>query len=646
MTKLWNSRYNSLRRWSLRNFKSVDAADVPLAPLTLVVGANSAGKSSLLQSILMLAQASVSRSDGQFPLNGTVVQLGVFGQVLSDFAAGPDADIHVSADFAFSSEATRSGSYIRSAPEELMGTLLNDRANELHHHPCLTVDLCLSPSEKQSSAEIHESDLAVRIGDRVLATSTVRTQDQPEVEAELSVTEGITSGRRVLGSGYVAQQRILDAEALTQTMPRAARVRRAGRFGFLPVTPDDGAHQTLNAVAFRAGVPIEGRSLTPDVELAVMEAVETAEMHVMLGTSKRISGLQKVRRSADELSASEAASRFIDYISPLVEALLDDARMEGRKSSLEEARKRLPKKVAERELLWAISQREDFFPVILPRALESLGADRDTRMRLGRPQEPLLKPWTQEWLDYLENSIHYLGPLREDPKVSYPHGVSGSSHLPIGRKGENTAATLLQDRGDLRRGIFPTPHGGKATSLNDALQQWVREFGLAQDVKPSDDGRYGVGLTVDERDLTSVGTGVSQILPVLVICLQARPGDLVLLEQPELHLNPGLQQRLGDFFLAMVRSGRQLIVETHSEYLVTRLRRHVAEDESDRTRRLFTLLFAVQLEGRTRFDVVDTRPDGTFDFTTWPEGFFDQAGDDVQAILRAVSRRRKAPAEK
>jgi predicted ATPase len=123
----------------------------------------------------------------------------------------------------------------------------------------------------------------------------------------------------------------------------------------------------------------------------------------------------------------------------------------------------------------------------------------------------------------------------------------------------------------------------------------------------------------------------------------ARPGQLVLLEQPELHLNPALQQTLADFFLAMVRSGRQLIVETHSEYIVTRLRRRVVEDEKDEVRNLFNIVFAEQNDkGRTKFQVYDVHPSGALGAEEWPAGFFDQAGSDVEAMMRlTLSRRRR-----
>ena len=57
----------------------------------------------------------------------------------------------------------------------------------------------------------------------------------------------------------------------------------------------------------------------------------------------------------------------------------------------------------------------------------------------------------------------------------------------------------------------------------------------------------------------------------------APPGALVVIEQPELHLHPSAQARLGDFFIAMAHRGVRFLIETHSENLIIRLRRRIAE---------------------------------------------------------------------
>src|SRR5260370_9573837 len=73
-----------IQRWRIRNFKSISKADVNLAPLTLVMGSNSSGKSSLIQSILLLVHAAQGRQlADSVPLNGPILSLGRFDAVLS-----------------------------------------------------------------------------------------------------------------------------------------------------------------------------------------------------------------------------------------------------------------------------------------------------------------------------------------------------------------------------------------------------------------------------------------------------------------------------------------------------------------------------------------------------------------------------------
>src|SRR5436190_1107607 len=87
-----------LRKWRLQNFKSIRQADLELGPLTIVVGPNSSGKSTLIQSILLAVQAAQARQVGEtFPLNGPLVSLGSFDDVLS-FGAS-DQSISIGGSF-------------------------------------------------------------------------------------------------------------------------------------------------------------------------------------------------------------------------------------------------------------------------------------------------------------------------------------------------------------------------------------------------------------------------------------------------------------------------------------------------------------------------------------------------------------------
>lgn len=192
-------------------------------------------------------------------------------------------------------------------------------------------------------------------------------------------------------------------------------------------------------------------------------------------------------------------------------------------------------------------------------------------------------------------------------------------------------------------------HGTKAVDvpglgqrdLVDGLEHWLRELGIVEDLTVEARGRAGVSIEVRPPeldrpvDLTSVGVGVSQVLPVLAVCLLAEPGDIVMLEQPELHLHPALQMRLADFLLACTDSGRQIIVETHSEHLVNRLRRRVAEDDGDSIRDLVRVVFAERDdEGHTLFRPSDINPLGGLS-EDWPDGFLDLGARDAQKLLQA-----------
>ena len=115
----------------------------------------------------------------------------------------------------------------------------------------------------------------------------------------------------------------------------------------------------------------------------------------------------------------------------------------------------------------------------------------------------------------------------------------------------------------------------------------------------------------------------------------------MILEQPELHLHPLMQQKLADFLLACTRSGRQIIVETHSEHLVNRLRLRVAEDTSSSTGELVGLLFAEQIEGETRYRSSTVNALGGLD-SDWPTGFLDVGSNDIGGLLHAALQKRKS----
>ncbi|MCC4821032.1 AAA family ATPase, partial [Vibrio lentus] len=70
----------------------------------------------------------------------------------------------------------------------------------------------------------------------------------------------------------------------------------------------------------------------------------------------------------------------------------------------------------------------------------------------------------------------------------------------------------------------------------------------------------------------NLGAGMSYVAKVIILCLVAKKGDLVIIENPEIHLHPKAQAELGVFFSFIASSGIQLVVETHCEHLINKIR--------------------------------------------------------------------------
>lgn len=255
--------------------------------------------------------------------------------------------------------------------------------------------------------------------------------------------------------------------------------------------------------------------------------------------------------------------------------------------------------------------------------------------------------------DFFTERIKYLGPLREEPKSLYPLESNGSS-FDLGLKGENTAAVYENNKQKKISYVDPNcfeNDGGETLvisegTLAEAINKWLIFLGVAKDMNTNDRGKFGHELKITteiegmRQDLTHVGVGVSQILPILVMCFLSEKGDSIILEQPELHLHPKVQTRLADFFVSMNALGKQCIIETHSEYLINRLRYLVAKSDNTKVAN-DTMIYFVEKdkkEGFSKYRPITINPYGIIE--DWPDGFFDEGEDLATKIVKAGMQKR------
>jgi predicted ATPase len=146
--------------------------------------------------------------------------------------------------------------------------------------------------------------------------------------------------------------------------------------------------------------------------------------------------------------------------------------------------------------------------------------------------------------------------------------------------------------------------------------------------------RGGSGDVVSVAD---VGFGVSQTLPVLVALRAARPGQLVYIEQPEIHLHPRAQAAMARLLVNAANRGVRLVVETHSSLLLLGLQTLVAEGEIEPDLVGLNWFLRSEKDGTTR--IRSAQLDEAGRFGDWPEDFDEVALKTESHYLSAAEAR-------
>jgi predicted ATPase len=263
---------------------------------------------------------------------------------------------------------------------------------------------------------------------------------------------------------------------------------------------------------------------------------------------------------------------------------------------------------------------------------------------LGLPEQPPDDPDTafryidavavssiraQQWHKLIDG-VGHISPVRRP----IPHmTIAGRTAATRGEaEGENLVRLLSISQAK-------TPTG---RPLLEAVAYWMTErFGMLASLHPQKIDRTGrvLALTADDREgfpntnVANMGEGISQLLPVVSSVVMTLPGDALLVEQPELHLHPAAQAALGDLFVESITDlhGPQFIVETHSEHLLLRIRRRIAENVISPD--LVSVLYISKADGESRVSRLELTQEGNF--MDWPPGFFEEGYNEALDLARA-----------
>lgn len=623
-----------IKTWSLENFKSVyNDTSLVMSPLTIFTGANSSGKSTIIQSILLTAQTIQNNISSKFViLNGHIIKLGTFDDILSNNSKSQNIRIGFELEFehqrnlnrylnyrtqGVNTSLTVNNYYIFTASSEGNKeiTQLNPILNQSNMH------VHFINNEEEEDAEVREfinvqkslEDISQRKIKLKLPVEGIEYQDSLEYTVE-------TNGRPDIFQLFsVGEEKIPQGARMFHFLPDTLFAvhnkaqEAAKRLIYLYTNPDN-RYRVLTSKSLKG-------NLTPKFVELVME-----EIHfISLSRTNEKNELIELRDFSERLKLLKEEFNVKNL------HLFLDILTEEMKKDYE-----IRMKEKEEDLLRALMEEKETH-------LELAPMDLSDALINGR----------ESISNFFSKKVKYLGPLRDEPKPIYPYSGTTDSK-DVGFKGEFTAAVLEIHKDTKVTYISPNSDENmnkkRSVPLIEAVLDWLQYMGVAEKVKTTDQGKLGHELKVmveDGRgfhDLTNVGVGVSQVLPILVLSLLSEEGSSLIFEQPELHLHPRVQTRLADFFVSMMQLNKQCIIESHSEYLINRLRYRSVISENEEISKNVMIYFVEKENGKSHYNQVRINKFGVIE--DWPKGFFDENEKNSAHILKAAMSKRKKEKEK
>ncbi|WP_459208361.1 DUF3696 domain-containing protein [Pseudomonas sp. MLB6B] len=623
-----------IKSLDLSNFKSVSTS-LPLdfENFSIICGSNSSGKSSIIQALLMLSQTFSSRYlKSSIALNGPLVRLGSFSDILDYNSKAKSISIKINMKF------TQEQLWISSIREVSLDYTFGGRGDNGKNY------------DSEFHPEIIRGVVKVKNSEGETETISFGEPDSSKSSPEhlFTVKELDSKSKDVLSKEYpyykiegcskldIVPSVVVVNYDHTKKLSMALVPYLIGSTAYLKSMTHEESEE-LRKINIPGAFFDKLRSLIDSEYEDRVKSFEIPDeiLTMMEGENSRHINIHRVR----SLLAQQAMVLTSDI-------LPESSKLNGISVDI----------TAWRAIVESLDEKvkKSFFDFLI-RNRETIQGVWYSNNKKIRKKANFSLPAFQELEHYLsfvfERSLKYLGPLRNEPQAMY-QAFDLSEPTRVGLKGEYTAAVLHINSNTRIRypRVREQPEGKIAIdfrydTLAVACTEWLTYLGVVTSVRTTDRGKLGyevlVRTTTEDKwqDLTHVGVGVSQVLPIVVMALLSSDDDILIFEQPELHLHPKVQSRLADFFIAISSGTKQCIIETHSEYVINRLRLRIAQSRDDVIRSRSSILFVEKNKGQGSFQSINITPYGAI--PVWPADFFDQTDNEVESILIEASNKKR-----